>query len=73
MSSFSVNTDRAVSLTLDAWPHLLSEMRHRTRRNGAWSGRLSPRQKEIAVRINAETRMGERVVLVPAPGQPCVQ
>ena len=43
-----------VALTLDAWPHLLSEMRHRTRRNGAWSGRLSPRQKGIAVRINTE-------------------
>jgi hypothetical protein len=43
-----------VALTLDAWPHLLAEMHHRTHRNGAWSGRLSPRQKEIAVRINAE-------------------
>ena len=43
-----------VALPLDAWPHLLSAMHHRTRRNGAWSGRLSPRQKEIAGRINAE-------------------
>jgi len=43
-----------VALTLDAWPHLLSEMRHRTRRNGAWSGRLSPKQKEIAEVILGE-------------------
>jgi uncharacterized protein YcaQ len=43
-----------VALTLDAWPHLLSEMRHRTRRNGAWSGRLSPKQKEIAGVILSE-------------------
>ena len=43
-----------VALTLDAWPHLLSAMRHRTRRNGAWSGRLSPKQKEIAAVILAE-------------------
>lgn len=43
-----------VALTLDAWPHLQAEMRHRTRRNGSWSGRLSPRQKEIATRLFAE-------------------
>ncbi|MFZ5495142.1 MAG: DNA glycosylase AlkZ-like family protein [Verrucomicrobiota bacterium] len=43
-----------VAFTLDAWPHLLKEMRQRTRRNGAWSGRLSPRQKEMAARLLAE-------------------
>ena len=43
-----------VALTLDAWPHLQAEMRHRTRRHGSWSGRLSPRQKEIAPRLLAE-------------------
>ncbi|HWA26448.1 MAG TPA: crosslink repair DNA glycosylase YcaQ family protein [Lacunisphaera sp.] len=43
-----------VALTLDAWPHLQAEMRHRTRRNGAWSGRLSPRQEEIASRLLAD-------------------
>lgn len=43
-----------VAFTLDAWPHLLREMRHRTRRNGAWSGKLSPRQKEMATRLFAE-------------------
>ena len=40
-----------VALTLDAWPHLQAEMRHRTRRNGAWSGRLTPRQKQISLRL----------------------
>ena len=40
-----------VALTLDAWPHLQSAMRHRTRRNGAWSGRLTPRQKQISSRL----------------------
>lgn len=43
-----------VALTLDAWPHLQAEMRQRTRRNGAWSGRLTPRQKEIASRLCSE-------------------
>lgn len=43
-----------VALTLDAWPYLQAEMRQRTRRNGSWSGRLSPRQKEIAKRVITE-------------------
>jgi uncharacterized protein YcaQ len=43
-----------VALTLDAWPHLQAEMRHRTRRNGAWSGRLTPKQKQISHRLFAE-------------------
>lgn len=43
-----------VALTPDAWPHLLAEMRQRTRRHGAWSGRLTPTQKQLAVRILAE-------------------
>jgi uncharacterized protein len=43
-----------VALTLDAWPYLQAEMRHRTRRHGAWSGRLTPKQKEIAPRLFAE-------------------
>jgi len=42
------------ALELDAWPHLLAAMRARTRRPGAWSGRLSPREKEIADRVLAE-------------------
>jgi len=43
-----------VAFTLDAWPHLLAVMRSRTRRNGAWSGRLSPRQKELVPQLLAE-------------------
>ena len=40
-----------VALELDAWPHLLAVMRLRTRRAGAWSGRLSPRERVLAQRI----------------------
>ncbi len=43
-----------VALTPDAWPHLQAEMRHRTRRNGAWSGRLTPKQKIMATRLFSE-------------------
>jgi uncharacterized protein YcaQ len=43
-----------VALTLDAWPHLQAEMHQRTRRNGAWSGRLTPKQKQISTRLFAE-------------------
>jgi len=43
-----------VALTLDAWPYLQSAMRHRTRRHGAWSGRLTPKQKALAPRLVAE-------------------
>lgn len=42
-----------VVFTPDAWPHLLAAMRARTRRSGAWSGRLTPREKELAPRILA--------------------
>jgi uncharacterized protein YcaQ len=43
-----------VALTLDAWPHLLAAMRRRTYSSGAWSGRLSPKQKELATRLLSE-------------------
>lgn len=43
-----------VAFPLDAWPHLLAVMRVRTRRHGAWSGRLSPRQKELVPQLLAE-------------------
>jgi uncharacterized protein YcaQ len=43
-----------VALPLDAWPYLLAEMRRRTHRSGSWSGRLSPKQKALAVRLFAE-------------------
>jgi uncharacterized protein YcaQ len=43
-----------VAFPLDAWPHLLAVMRQRTRRHGAWSGRLSPRQQQLAPQLLAE-------------------
>ena len=43
-----------VAFPLDAWPHLLAVMRARPRRSGAWSGRLSPRQKELVPQLFAE-------------------
>ena len=43
-----------VALTLDAWPYLLAAMRRRTYGPGSWSGRLSPKQKELSARLLAE-------------------
>jgi len=43
-----------VALTLDAWPYLLAAMRRRTYGAGSWSGRLSPKQKELSTRLLAE-------------------
>ncbi len=48
------STGILVAFTPDAWPHLRSEMRHRTRRTGAWSGRLTPKQKLLAPTLLAE-------------------
>lgn len=39
---------------LDAWPHLLAAMHLRTQRDGAWSGRLTPDERELAKHILAE-------------------
>lgn len=39
---------------LEAWPHLLAAMRLRPKSTGAWSGRLTPRERELAPRILAE-------------------
>jgi uncharacterized protein YcaQ len=43
-----------VALPLEAWPYLLAAMRRRTYGAGSWSGRLSPKQKELSVRLLAE-------------------
>jgi uncharacterized protein YcaQ len=43
-----------VALPNEAWPHLAGAMRARMRRTGAWSGRLTPRERELAARILAE-------------------
>ena len=48
------STGILVVFGLDAWPHLLAAMRARTKRSGAWSGRLSQRERELAERILAE-------------------
>lgn len=37
-----------VALPIDAWPHLLAGMRARTKKVSAWSGRLTPREIEMA-------------------------
>jgi uncharacterized protein YcaQ len=39
---------------LEAWPHLLAAMHARSRRPGAWSGRLTPRERELAPHLLAE-------------------
>jgi uncharacterized protein YcaQ len=43
-----------VAFTLDAWPHLRAVMRSRQHRASSWSGRLSPRQKELVPRLLTE-------------------
>jgi len=42
-----------VALTPEAWPHLLAQMRRRAYGSGSWSGRLSPKQKQLATRLLA--------------------
>lgn len=37
-----------VALPMDAWPHLQAGMRARTKKVSAWSGRLTPRELEMA-------------------------
>lgn len=48
------DTNVLVAFPLDAWPHLLAAFRARPKRAGAWSGRLTPRERELAPRILAE-------------------
>lgn len=47
------STGILVALELDAWPHLQTAMRARTKRDSAWSGKLSGRERELARRILA--------------------
>lgn len=60
-----------VAFGLEAWPHLQAAMRQRTRETGAWSGRLTAREKELAPRIFEA--IGERGPLgsdaIAAPGR----
>jgi uncharacterized protein YcaQ len=39
---------------LDAWPYLRGAMRSRAKRPGAWSGRLTPNQRDLARRVLSE-------------------
>ena len=43
-----------VAFPLTAWPHLLTAMHARTKRAGAWSGWLTPRERELAPQLLAE-------------------
>ena len=43
-----------VAFPVEAWPHLLGAMHARTKQAGAWSGRLTPRERELSTRILAE-------------------
>jgi uncharacterized protein len=45
------NSNVLAALPLDAWPHLLSAMRLRSRRPGSWSGKLNSRQSRLATSI----------------------
>ncbi len=47
-------TNILVAFPLAAWPHLLGAMRARARSTGAWSGRLTPRERELAPTLLAE-------------------
>lgn len=47
------STALLVALEREAWPHLRAAMEARTRRAGAWSGRLTPRERELVPRIFA--------------------
>ena len=48
------DTHVLVAFPVAAWPLLLGAMRHRTRISGAWSGRLTPREKDFATTLLAE-------------------
>lgn len=43
-----------VAFPLEAWPFLRAEMRAASRRISAWSGRLTPREKDLAPRLLQE-------------------
>ena len=48
------DTNVLVAFPLDAWPHLLAAMHRRTHGRGAWSGKLTPRERDLAERILSE-------------------
>jgi uncharacterized protein YcaQ len=48
------NSQILVAFPLGAWPHLLTAMHARTKQAGAWSGWLTPRERELAPHLLAE-------------------
>ncbi len=48
------DTGILVALPFEAWPHLQGAMRARTRITSAWSGRLTPRERDLAPRLLRE-------------------
>ncbi|WP_438481836.1 DNA glycosylase AlkZ-like family protein [Oleiharenicola lentus] len=53
------STNILVAFPVDAWPHLQAIMRARTKRHGAWSGKLTPKQKTLApILLAAITKRG---------------
>lgn len=48
------DTNVLAAFPLDAWPHLLAAMHRRSRSTGAWSGKLTPRERTLADHILAE-------------------
>jgi len=48
------DTHVLVAFPVSAWPYLIAAMRARTRHAGAWSGRLTPREKDLAAHILGE-------------------
>ena len=47
-------TNILVAFPLDAWPHLIGAMQRRSRSTGAWSGKLTPRERVLAEHILSE-------------------
>jgi uncharacterized protein YcaQ len=43
-----------VAFPLDAWPHLQAANAARSRQTGAWSGRLTPNERELAKHVLSE-------------------
>ena len=48
------DTHVLVAFPIAAWPHLLAAMRRRTRTHGAWSGKLTLRERELATHLLEE-------------------
>ena len=67
------STGILVALEAESWPHLRRAMRERSRRAGAWSGRLTPREAELAKRILEALAergpLGSDAVDDPRPGR----